>query len=157
MLASATLSGYVVVREAARDIQVPVSHEEQGDGSLRLPLPPGQYRVSVSANRYASQTVRTTIPGPEVRVALTPGGTVIIHAAPDAKKKVRFVLPNGEEYVRCYCNGIAEIRLDGAVTRVENVAPGSYRMEVLDGAGKVEQTHPVVVIEGQPTSVDATK
>lgn len=153
----ATLSGYVVVREAVRDVQIPVSHEEQGDGSLRLPLPPGQYRVSVSANGYASQTVRTTIPGPEVRVALTPGGTVVIHAAPDAKKKVRFVLPDGEEYVRCYCNGIAEIRLDGAVTRVENVAPGSYRMEVLDGAGKIEQTHPVVVIEGQPTSVDATK
>lgn len=82
---------------------------------------------------------------------------MVIHAAPDAKKKVRFVLPDGEEDVRCYCNGIAEIRLDGAVTRVENVAPGSYRTEVLDGTVKIEQTHPVVVIEGQPTSVDATK
>jgi protocatechuate 3,4-dioxygenase beta subunit len=152
-----TLSGYVVVRENEHDAVIPVQREETSDGAMRLPLPPGQYRVSVSANRYASQTVRVNIPGPETRIALTPGGTVVINAPAGAGRKVRFVLPNGEEYVRCYCNGIAEIRLEGAATRVENVAPGSYRMEVLAASGEVEVAYPVVVIEGQTTTVDVAE
>jgi hypothetical protein len=62
--------------------------------------------------------------------------------------RVRLIQPDGEEYVRCWCNGIAEIRLHGTRTRIENVTPGSYRIELVGEAGEVRAGPTVVVAEG---------
>ncbi len=101
--------------------------------------------------------VLVTVPGAEQRIELTRGGTLVIAAGTNASELVKLVKPNGEEYVLCYCNGISEIRLQGATTKVDHVAPGAYRMDVIDGAGKVFRSYPVTIGEGQLTAVDVTK
>lgn len=153
----ATLTGYVVVTDETGKVTFPVSPEKQSDGSLHIALPDGRYRISASASEYASRTVRATVPSSEIKMSLTRGGTLIVNAPTDARHLVRLVTPDGEEYVRCYCNGIAEIRLEGATTKVSNVAAAFYRMDLLDTAGAVVRSYPVTITEGQTATVDATK
>jgi hypothetical protein len=95
-----------------------------------------------------------TAPGRGLRVPLTPGGTLVIESARELKGRVRLVRPDGEEYVRCWCNGIAGIELSGRRTTTENVAPGSYTVEVVDAAGKpVASPASVVIEEGRTASL----
>jgi len=49
--------------------------------------------------------------------------------------------------VRCWCNGIAGIDLDGRRTTAKNITPGSYRVEVFDAAGRTIPAPPSVVIQ----------
>ena len=65
---------------------------------------------------------------------------------------MRLLQPDGEEYVRCWCNGIAEIELKGRRTTVENVTAGSYTVEVVDAAQGIAP-RPAVIREGQTTTV----
>jgi protocatechuate 3,4-dioxygenase beta subunit len=152
-----TLSGYVVVTDD-KGVQIPVTTSVDPDGAIQIPLPPGSYRISASASQFASNTVRASVPSSgEIPIGLTPGGTLMITSSADANELIKLVKPSGEEYVRCYCNGIAEIRLTGASTKVDHVAGGSYRMDVIDGKGSVKRSYPVTIVEGQITSVDATR
>jgi uncharacterized GH25 family protein len=146
-----TLSGYVVVTDAAG--LVAGTADEMKDGVLPVHLLPGAYRVSVSAGNLASQSTRVTMPRDgELRFALTPGGTLIVNAGSGAGKLVKLILPNGEEYVRCECNGIAEIRLEGTTTTIEHIAPGRYTMNVYDEQGRITASQPVTIAEGQTTT-----
>jgi hypothetical protein len=149
-----TLDGYVVAVDAA-GLQVARTSEAQKDGTMLVPVAAGAYRISVSADGYASQSMRVNVPHPgEVRLSLTPGGTLIVHADRASADLLKLVLPSGEEYVRCQCNGIAEIRLTGLSTTIENVAPGSYTMQLLDPKGLVKATQVVTIAEGKTTVVE---
>ncbi|HSP13661.1 MAG TPA: carboxypeptidase regulatory-like domain-containing protein [Thermoanaerobaculia bacterium] len=152
-----TLNGFVVVRDPTGKIQIPTSGDREEDGSLLLPLMEGSYLVSASAGDYASQTIKLSVPSDEATIPLSRGGTLVVHSADDAHELIKLVMPNGDEYVRCYCNGIAEIRLTGATTRVDHVAPGVYRMQVIDELEVTKRSYPIVITEGQTTTVDATK
>jgi hypothetical protein len=66
--------------------------------------------------------------------------------------KARLIQPDGEEYVRCWCSGIAEIKIEGPVTFVDRISPGSYVLEVTLADGKPRRI-PISVVEGQTTSV----
>ena len=111
--------------------------------------------MSVSANGYASQSVRVTVPAQgEVRLALTPGGNLILRTEKALGDLVKLVMPSGEEYVRCQCNGIAEIRLTGTTTTIDHVAPGRYTMQVLDAGGRIKTSYPVTIEEGGTTVVE---
>jgi uncharacterized GH25 family protein len=153
----ATLTGYVVVHDESGKTQIPLSGEKDADGTLLLPLPAGTYRVSASASEYSSTTVRLTVPSDVTSVPLTPGGTLVVKSSDDARELIKLVLPNGDEYVRCYCNGVAEIRLTGATTKIDHVAPGAYRMDVIDAHNVRNRSYPVTITEAQLTTVDATK
>ena len=149
-----TLDGYVVAVDSG-GLQVSRTDEKQTDGTMLVPVADGTYRISVSANGYASQSVRATVPFEgELRLALTPGGTLIVQADRPSADLVKLVMPNGEEYVRCQCNGIAEIRLTGATTTIDHVAPGTYTMHVLDARGFVKTSYPVTIAEGQTTRAE---
>ena len=144
----ATLSGYVVATDS-KNVQLGRVHEQERDGSLTVALAPGSYRISVSADGYASQTVQTAVPlASELRIPLTPGGTLIVRTDRESSDLVKLVQPNGVEYVRCHCNGIAEIRLTGKTTTVEHIAPGNYTMQVINAQGKTIARYPVVIAEG---------
>lgn len=150
-----TLGGYVVARDNS-GAQLGRVDEQESDGTLRLALPPGSYRISVSASGYATQTVAASAPRTgELPIGLTPGGTLIVKTERDATETVKLVLPGGEEYVRCECNGIAAIRLTGKNTRIEHVAPGAYSMQVIGAGGKVLAVVPVQVTEGGTSVVEA--
>ena len=145
------LEAIVVVRDSAKRI-VANRHAGVGaDGALNIPLSSGAYSLSTSATGYGTATLKVTTPGPGLRVGLTPGGTLVIESARDLRGRVRLIQPGGEEYVRCWCNGIADIELKGKRTVVENVTPGSYVVELIDEPGV--SPHPVVVIEGQKSTI----
>jgi 5-hydroxyisourate hydrolase-like protein (transthyretin family) len=148
------LDAVVVVRDASRNV-IANRHSGVGDdGTLTIPLSPGRYLLSTSATGYATATLPVTAPGRGLRVPLTPGGTLVIESARELTGRVRLVRPDGEEYVRCWCNGIAGIELNGRRTTTENVAPGSYTVEVVDAAGKpVTAPASVVIEEGRAASL----
>jgi hypothetical protein len=146
-----TLDGIVVASNAAGLIAGRASGHEK-DGSFAVPLATGAYRVSVSATGYASQSVRISVPYEgELRLVLTPGGNLIVRTEQASSDLVKLVMPTGEEYVRCQCNGIAEIRLTGTTTTIDHVAPGTYTMQVLDAQERIKTTYPVTIVEGQTT------
>jgi len=148
-----TLAGYVVVRNDA-GVQLAHTNEPEPDGTFDLRLPDGGYRISVSAANYASQTVRATLPAGEQRIALTPGGTLVVHTDRDSRDLLRLVLPSGEEYVSCYCNGIADFHLTGKTTTLEHIAPGTYQLRLLDERGKLLSTTDAIVREGATSEVE---
>jgi len=149
--------------KALRDVRVSVTGTPLGNESRSATsdargaftvsnLPAGAYRVSVSANGYASQSARVSVPMQgELRLALTPGGNLVVRTERASSDLMKLVLPSGEEYVRCQCNGIAEIRLTGTTTTIDHIAPGRYTMQVLDAEGRIKTTYPVTIEEGQTT------
>jgi protocatechuate 3,4-dioxygenase beta subunit len=148
-----TLDGYAIAVDETGNL-LARAHDQKPDGTLRLPVSAGTYRVAVSASGYASQLTTSAAPRKdELRVALTPGGSLIVNSDRESNDAIKLVMPNGEEYVQCQCNGIAEIRLEGTQTVVEHVAPGTYSMQVLDARGLVKASHPVTISEGQPTTI----
>jgi hypothetical protein len=148
----ATLKGYAVATDAS-GLPAARAEKAESDGTLRLDLGDGGYRISVSAAGFATQSKDVVVPARgELRFALTPGGTLVVKSDRPSYDLVKLVMPNGVEYVRCECDGIAEIRLTGTTTTIEHVAPGRYTMQVLDANGSLETSYPVTITEGQ-TSV----
>jgi len=146
-----SLSGTVVARDLNNRVVFDGSPRRDGTG-VRLPLPPGAYKVSASATNFATHTEVVTAPSDEVVIGLHPGGTLIVRSEGTYKRLAKLIMPSGEEYIRCWCNRIAEIELDESITGIENIAAGSYDLTVreLDGS---TTAYPVVVIEGQTTEV----
>jgi hypothetical protein len=78
----------------------------------------------------------------------------VVESAPDFRGRLRLVGADGEEYVRCWCNGIADIDIAGPRTTVPNVTPGGYVAAQLDGGGHpISAPRPVLVREGQVSTL----
>ena len=145
------LEAIVVVRDQSRRI-VATRHSGVGaDGALNIPLSAGTYSLSTSATGYGTATLKVSAPGQGLKLGLTPGGTLIFESARDLRGRVRLIQPDGEEYVRCWCNGIADIELKGKRTVVPNITAGTYVVELVDDPGSTRPS--VVVLEGQATTV----
>ena len=146
-----TLTGYVIARGAAPGV-VASADETDPDGTVTLPLAPGSYRISASAEGYGSHTIAASVPADEIRVPLPRGGSLSIKSNVEARGSARLIQPDGEEYVRCWCNGVAAIKLEGKMTLVDRISPGSYVLEVTLPDGKPKR-FPVSVIEGRTATV----
>jgi hypothetical protein len=146
------LEATVVVRDPARRIVANSHSGSADDGSVNIPLTAGSYLLSASASGYGTRTVPVTAPSQGTRLGLTPGGTLVIDSARPLNGRARLLLPDGEEYVQCWCNGLSRIDLHGRRTTVENVAAGSYTLEVTEDDRAVA-TRPVVIREGEKTTV----
>jgi hypothetical protein len=140
------LEATVVVRDLAKRVIANQHSGVEADGSLNVPIAPGRYLLSTSAAGYGTATVPVTVPGRGLRVGLTPGGTLVLDSEQDLRGRIRLVKPDGEEYVRCWCNGIADIQLTGRHTKIVNVTPGTYAIQLVDHAGAA-RTGPTVIIE----------
>jgi hypothetical protein len=147
-----TLSGYAIARDAAGRVLASASQAD-ADGAMTLAIPPGTYRFSASAEHYGSRTITAAVPSGEVRIALPRGGALALRATSDLHATARLIQSDGEEYVRCWCNGVAEITLDGRATTIDQIAPGAYTLEVTPRGGKPRR-YPVTVIEGATTTVE---
>jgi protocatechuate 3,4-dioxygenase beta subunit len=146
-----TLSGYAIARDASGRV-LASANEAEPDGTLILALAPGTYRFSASAENYGSHTIQAEVPSGEIRLPLPRGGKLALRSNSNLHASARLLQPNGEEYVRCWCSGVAEIAISGAVTLVDQIAPGSYTLEVTPAGGK-PRTYPVTVTEGVTTTV----
>jgi hypothetical protein len=142
------LNGTIVVRDLSRRVVSTGSEQIEADGFVRVPLAAGDYLVSASAKGYGSKTIRVQSPARDVRMPLSPGGTVVITSPRDLRGEGKLVDTNGEEYVLCWCNGLARIDLTGPRTEVESVEPGMYTLRLFDLDHKSLGTFPVAVNEG---------
>jgi protocatechuate 3,4-dioxygenase beta subunit len=140
-----SLDASVVVRDMARRIVANRPSRVGDGGALNVPLAPGPYILS---------TCPVTVPAAGLRLGLTPGGTLVLESERPLRGRVRLVGADGEEYVRCWCNGLADIDLEGRRTRVEHVTPGSYTLQILEDGGAPAATTPTATIrEGETVTV----
>ena len=146
-----TLTGYAIARDAAGHV-IAAAGEAGEDGSMRIPVGPGTWRFSGSASEYGSQTVVAPVSSNEVVIPLRRGGKLLVVSDGNLLATARLIQADGEEYVRCWCNGVAEIRITGRVTLVDSIAPGPYTLEVTPDGGKA-RSYPVSVVEGQTVTV----
>ena len=148
------LKAVIVVRDTSRHI-IANRHSGVGaDGSLTIPLAAGRYLLSTSAGGYGTATLSVTAPGRGLRVPLTPGGTLVVESPRNLRGRLRLVRPDGEEYVQCWCNGIASIDLEGRRTTVPHVTPDRYTVELFDAAGHpTSSPMSVEVQEGQVSTL----
>jgi protocatechuate 3,4-dioxygenase beta subunit len=139
-----------------RNVDTPTFRFGGSPEPLKLTVSPGTYRVSVIAQGYAAQTFTLSSPSsPTVR--MTPGGTVVIRSKSSAISRARLVDSSGLAYVRSPFggqSGIFTIDASPGVTTLQNIAPGTFRLELLGPADEVLKTVPVNVIEGQPAQVE---
>lgn len=120
---------------------------------IKLDVAPGQYRVSLMAQGYALKTVVVTSPSTQT-IPMTPGGTLQINSKSSAVLRARLIAPDGTPYGRLGMgDGTFQLLASPAMTLLQNVAPGTYRLEVLDLSDRVLNTTSVTVNEGQQTTI----
>jgi protocatechuate 3,4-dioxygenase beta subunit len=146
-----TLAAQAVALDASGQIAYDSPMFGGGTEPLRLSLAPGQYRVIVAAQGYAAQSVTVTSPS-QPTIALTPGGTVVVHSSATSSLRARLVNSSGIVYARPY-NRDGIFMVAGENTSVFNVQPGRYKLQILEG-GAVVKTMDVVVTEGGTVSAD---
>jgi hypothetical protein len=129
----------------------PVSLDSQGRGEIPS-LKPGGYSVWMDADGYAPVTVDSvTVPSNALAVAMTPGGTVEVHAGPKTlaggSAKLQFLTASGRPYQMGPWSSEGTVTLSVPIRRIENFAPGSYSVQGPAGAQAFQ------VQEGQTTIV----
>ena len=145
-----TLSGYAIARDASGRV-LASANEADADGTM----------ISSGARHVPFQRL-----GGELRLPHHPGRGAVsrdppalaarrqagVRANANLHATARLLQPDGEEYVRCWCNGVAEIAITSGLTLVDQIAPGSYPLEVTPAGGK-PRTYPVTVTEGVTVTV----
>jgi len=115
-------------------------------------LKPGVYELRAESSGYApARLPAVSVPASTVPLVLTPGGSLEIQRAADARlpqPTARLLAADGRAYMWSVFTDDGKIRLSGPMRRIENVAPGRYVLEVEGGARRE-----VDVREGQPSVV----
>jgi len=87
-------------------------------------------------------------------VPMTPGGTLLIQSKSTSQLRARLVTGDGTFYGRVGMgDGTFQLLASPAVTTLQNVAPGTFRLEVLDAGDHVLSATSVTVNEGVQTTV----
>lgn len=144
--------GSIVVRDMSGHWAATANKWDSTTQSVTIPLRPGKYQFSASAENFGSATIVADVPASEVRIPLPRGGRLLLRSTNEMKATARLIQPNGEPYVHCWCNGMADVPIEGRSTLVDFVAPGKYTLEVTPANGKPRR-FPVTVVEGQTVSV----
>jgi hypothetical protein len=139
---------------AAVDPAGRVAYETYGGGAggvYNLPLTPGAYKLVITAQGLAPQNVRIVVPSAELRVALTPGGRLVVNSSSAKNESAKLLTASGESYLRGRWDTTGTMILEPGRTTMENVAPGSYTLVVLDAVGNATVTKQVTIAEGRTT------
>jgi hypothetical protein len=123
-----------------------VSLDNEGKGEVAA-LSPGRYTVYAFAEGYAPRNIPSiTVPSGTLALAFTPGGAVEIRTAGGGS--ARILDAAGALYMARWGRLDGQIALSPPVTRIDHLAPGSYRL--VTGAGSESFT----VVEGRTTTVE---
>jgi hypothetical protein len=124
-----------------------VSLDNEGKGELAA-LAPGRYTLYAFAEGYAPRNIPSiTVPTGTLSLAFTPGGAVEIRS--DAAGSARILDAAGALYMARWGRLDGQIAISPPATRIEHLAPGSYRLVTPSG------TESFTVSEGRTTTVEA--
>jgi hypothetical protein len=147
-----SLEAWIGVFDAQHRLLPNSGFPQARDGVHRLDLSPGSYQVLINAGGYANRLIRVNAPSPEIRVVLTPGGTLRVNSAGTADELARLLLPGGEAYpFEWDVEGTFRIR--PGTNSYSLLAPGTYTLVLLDASNKVKASKSVTVEEGKTTDV----
>ena len=121
----------------------------------KLSLAPGSYVATVTSMGYAPLTVNLTAPGSQT-IPLSPGGRVVIKSSRSDVQRIRLVDARGMRYPRLPNRPPAsDLAPNPAVMQLDNVAPGTYAIEVMtNNDTTVVKSIPVTVREGATVEVN---
>lgn len=131
---------FVRVQEGTNDAFTgPVALDADGKGEIPGLLP-GSYVVTAQASGYAPVRIpNVTAPSTVLRLAFTPGGTVEFRTTEDflasGAKSGQIISVNGSP-VGFGMGGPNSFRISRLTQRMENLAPGSYRLTLESGLQK---------------------
>jgi protocatechuate 3,4-dioxygenase beta subunit len=146
------LEAGVTVRDTADRVVYETFWRVSSGGIVHIPVSAGSYRVRIASDGYAARVIHAQAPSQEIRVAMTPGGSLVIDSSRGARVSVRLIDATGSDYTAgLYYMGT--MPLSPGKNTLSNVAPGSYTLQVLDAAGAVEKSVTVTVQEGQVANV----
>lgn len=144
------LSAFIRVLDAQNN-QVYASPFRFSSGSAEtatINLEPGSYTALVTADGYAARSLLISSPSTQT-VGLTPGGSLAIQSKGSSLRRGRLLGANGRVYSRSgFGDGAFAIDPSPGVTVLENIAPGPYTLQILEGTSVVGSVS-VTVVEGQ--------
>ncbi|HXG58821.1 MAG TPA: carboxypeptidase regulatory-like domain-containing protein [Thermoanaerobaculia bacterium] len=138
------------------DAQNRIVHEEffrfsAGTEPLRLRLAPGTYRAFVQAAGYAPRTVVLSSPSRQT-IDLSPGGTLIVRSKAATARRGRLLDPSGQPYYPR--NPFFVLDANPGLMTFQNVAPGTYTLQILGDGNTVVDAKSVTVVEGRTTQTE---
>jgi hypothetical protein len=120
---------------------------------LTLSVAPGQYTVTVSSNDYAPRTLSIQSPSTQT-VRLSPGGTIEVRSKHSEGMRIRLIDATGQPYPRMgNFPPTRELLPSPGTTRLANIAPGVYTLQLLDHEVVVDGKQ-IVVQEDQTVTTD---
>lgn len=149
------ISAFVRAVDATNKVvyESPFRFTSGGSDTTTVPLDAGTYRVTVTASGYATQTVMMTSPSTQT-VGLTPGGSIAIKSTGSTMRRARLMAADGREYARSFGFPAAfGIDPSPGTTLLENIAPGTYTLQLLGDGDAVVGSAQVTVVEGQVAQV----
>jgi len=122
--------------------------------ATRLPVAPGSYTATVGANGYAPRTVSFQSPSTQ-KVALTPGGTLLVTSKHSEPRRFRLIDASGFVYPHYdSSNRTRELTPNPGTTTIPNVASGTYTIQLLGDGDAVVDSRQVTVQEGQVATAE---
>ncbi|HYM60820.1 MAG TPA: carboxypeptidase regulatory-like domain-containing protein [Thermoanaerobaculia bacterium] len=130
-------------------------------GPISLNLGPGSYRATISAQGYATQVLTIVSPSSPT-VGLTPGGSLLLRATATGSPRGRLIGPDGSVYIsgaggvgpRFFAGGVFLINPSPGTTLLQNLIPGTFTLQVLDGSDNMVRSIPVTIVDGQQAQID---
>ncbi len=146
------LAANVLAKDASNRIAYQGFGSREADGSTRISIAAGTYRVAIGAGGYATRTVMVAVPG-ETSIGLTPGGAISVTVSEPDRQMGRLLLATGEAYLRNPWSPNSDFALNPGGNVLANILPGGYTLVTLDEKGQVKKSQQITVTEGQTTEV----
>lgn len=112
-------------------------------GAMTLWLAPGRYRVFASYSGYVPGHGDLVVPGPEIQIALTRAGRIVVRGTVPGALTMRLRTPQNQSLL------VLPLARGG----FDSIQAGTYVVELLDSEQKVVASREVMVTSGQTATV----
>lgn len=142
------------------DPQGRIVHEQRGffpgteSAEIRLPLATGTYEATVMAMGYGTRHVSLRSPSSQ-NVPMTPAARILVRSKHSARQRARLVDANGIPYPR-WSSQPPQLFLNPSpgTTTIDNLAAGTYTLQLLGDNNSVLDTRQVTVGAGQTIDLE---
>jgi len=127
------------------------------DGATHVWAAPGRYTANVHASGYMMESVGVTVPGPEVRVALTRTAALVITSRSGGMFRLASPMmpPSGVGGVIRDVGRVISVR-PGERVPLNSLRPGAMEVDKVSADGKtVLRAYTVTLVAGQTVTLDA--